>query len=297
MNSLEKAEEESHAGFRVVSFAGGQAIWARSARRLAKQASGSKFIPSFRLYAPEDLEALSTPGIENFLEYAVKNPRGFGYWVWKPALLLRELDLLGDEAGVAWIDCGCSLNLKGSAARNAWLSYESQARREHFKFFRLVNHRHRSWTKPEAIDALDPSREYLERSLYAATAFFLSNDDASREFLREWLHFVTIDGGRLVDDSPATHEGAPNFIEHRHDQSIMSLILERIGYVGQPDETYFPSSLRRDGRNYPIWATRLRSGFASTSSSLLMVAVRKVERLVVNSVWSFKKGPWNFDKS
>jgi hypothetical protein len=242
------------------------------------------------------LNELQIPGIDNYLEYAVKNPRGFGYWIWKPALLLRELELLQDEEGLAWIDCGCTLNLNGAEARNTWLRYESEARSEHFKFFRLVNHRHGAWTKSDAMDALDPSREYFERSLYAATAFFLSNDATSRDFLREWLYYATIDGGQLVDDSSSCHEEAPNFIEHRHDQSIMSLILERMGYVGQADETYFPSSWNRAGRNYPIWATRLRSGFATTSNSVFMLAVRKIERLVVNNVFTFKKGKWIFDR-
>jgi hypothetical protein len=163
-------------------------------------------------------------------------------------------------------------------------------------FFQLVNHRHRSWTKSDAFDAIDPTRQFSDKSLYSATAFFVANNQQSREFLMEWLHFVTLDQGRLVDDTYSQEEIDPTFIEHRHDQSILSLLLERVGYLGEADETYFPSNWRQDGRNYPIWATRLRSGFSRPSNGLPLLALRKAERLLVNLTCVFKKRSWRFDK-
>jgi hypothetical protein len=43
----------------------------------------------------------------------------------------------------------------------------------------------------------------------------------------------------------------PEFIDNRHDQSILSVSRKMIGSVVIPDETY---------PNYPFWASRSRTG-------------------------------------
>jgi hypothetical protein len=86
---------------------------------------------------------------------------------------------------------------------------------------------------------------------------------------------------------------SPGFIEHRHDQSLLSLILEQRGYLGSPDETFFEPEWLAFGTNYPIWTTRLRSGFQSTSSSLPMKVLRKIERSVTNRLGVFSDEDWS----
>ena len=47
------------------------------------------------------------------------------------------------------------------------------------------------------------------------------------------------------------------FIDHRHDQSVFSIIRKKFGSMVMPDETYFLDFVR-EGQLYPLWATRLR---------------------------------------
>ena len=49
-----------------------------------------------------------------FKDYLTPEHRGFGYYAWKPQIVLQTLELLQDGDKVHWIDSGCHLNPAGS---------------------------------------------------------------------------------------------------------------------------------------------------------------------------------------
>ena len=63
-------------------------------------------------------------------------------------------------------------------------------------------------------------------------------------------HYVSDNISNLYNDH--------RFLEHRHDQSIFSLIAKKNNFFVIPDETYWNPDWNVSGKNYPIWATRLR---------------------------------------
>ena len=50
----------------------------------------------------------------------------------------------------------------------------------------------------------------------------------------------------------------PEFIDHRHDQSLFSLLRKKYGTILIPDETWYPDFRNPQVLNYPILATRIR---------------------------------------
>ena len=67
---------------------------------------------------------------------------------------------------------------------------------------------------------------------------------------------------RLIDDTPSEVAELPEFIEHRHDQSIFSLLVKQSNqHAIIPDETEWFGDWIGMGDKYPIWATRHRSIF------------------------------------
>ena len=50
---------------------------------------------------------------QRFKDYLTPEHRGFGYYAWKPQIVLQTLDRLQDGDQVHWIDSGCHLNPAG----------------------------------------------------------------------------------------------------------------------------------------------------------------------------------------
>jgi hypothetical protein len=85
-------------------------------KRFAEQAKQMKIYDGIFLYTEDDLE-------NNFYKH-FKNKfklRGFGYWVWKPQIILQTFDKLEDGDILQYTDAGCHLNPNGLARQNDYI--------------------------------------------------------------------------------------------------------------------------------------------------------------------------------
>ena len=68
----------------------------------------------------------------------------------------------------------------------------------------------------------------------------------------------------LIDDSPSKIPNNTGFIEHRHDQSIFSLLVKKYNLLNYDLDPVYWGSDRNNyilhGKDYPIWACRNRTG-------------------------------------
>lgn len=284
--------------YKVLSFAGGDPVWSRSASRLYREASRSASVASIKIYGPEAMLSLPSAqkrGVKAFLE---ENKRGFGYWSWKPLIVSHELMTLPSHLdGIIWLDVGCTLNFSNRESCARWASYQDESEAFSFKFFRLNGpNTHSEWTKKQALDHYQLP-DAINRNLFTASAFLVSKSNDGIELVHRWMEACFLDNGRLLVDSALGEIESKHFREHRHDQSLISLELEKLGYLGAADETYFPNGWNSLGVNYPIWTSRLRSGFENPSESFLMKVVRRTEREIVNRFGEFNEQNWHFDSN
>ena len=47
--------------------------------------------------------------IDSHKEFFNKNPRGFGYWIWKPYIILEQLSKINDDEYVLYTDAGSKI--------------------------------------------------------------------------------------------------------------------------------------------------------------------------------------------
>ena len=265
--------------YRAVVLGAGSRAWEISAVRLNSELSQCEHISQIDLYTSTKVQQEPSDFWESHGDFVLANKRGFGCWLWKPYILLNALDNLGPvEQGVLYIDAGCSINIKSAAARARFRDYIEVSNKSGGLFFELKGENsHKSYTKRGVLAALG-SRDLEDKNLVTAGVFFLSNSPEARRFLRRWIELMTMDDyGNLVD--PAKDElQEPDFIAHRHDQSLMSIALVDFKFEIKPDETYFSPNWRSQGLNFPIWATRIRSRFPFVSESPFMKIVRRLER-------------------
>ena len=187
-------------------------------------------------------------------EFFARSKTGFGYWIWKSHLVRRELEAMADGDILLYADSGCQFNVNAASMRRLQDYFDMLADSPHASLSFELIHLERRWTKRDCFDhfdvAVDDSRQLM------ATAFLVKKCRAGLDLIDGINDLISKKRYHLFDDTPSLAPNDPDFIEHRHDQSIFSLLRKAAGTLILPDETWFKDWA--DGKNYPIHAARLR---------------------------------------
>jgi hypothetical protein len=150
------------------------------------------------------------------------HPRGAGYWLWKPYVLNQVLATV--EEGDVVVYCDAAMHFVDSADRIT------------------------TFMDGASLDLLLPGEGFVERQFTKRDAFVLMDCDSSRytdtpqrfasfvavrktsfsvEILQEYFRYAA--DPRILTDQPnvAGSPDHPDFVDHRHDQSILSLLSKR----------------------------------------------------------------------
>ena len=149
--------------------------------------------------------------------------RGFGYWGWKPWLALRVMAEAEEGDTVTYSDVGSFIRPAGWAS--IWLLALETGGVFYFHQHPEVRYcKADLWAKHRRLPV---SAAGERRGQIWAGCWTLPVNDASRRLLQEWAaHW---DDHHLVDDSPSVEPNHPEFVEHRHDQSVLSLLVKARG--------------------------------------------------------------------
>lgn len=152
--------------------------------------------------------------------------RGWGYWGWKPWLTLRVMAECLEGDTVTYSDCGSFIRPAGWSG--VWLLASEAGGALYF-------HQH---PEPRYVKADLLAHHGLGHPLPAsvthrgqiwAGCWTLPVCKGSRELLREWADHWQVGSYGLVDDSPSVLPNHPEFVEHRHDQAALSLLIKARG--------------------------------------------------------------------
>jgi hypothetical protein len=146
--------------------------------------------------------------------------RGFGYWIWKPYLILKTLQSIPEDEVMIYADA-CSRpdeNLQqfiDRARQYGIAGYE-------LRYPQVV------YTKRDAYLLMGAEDQFRNPRLRqrSATVLALSNTRAVRQFVAQWLQMCEME--RALTDVPSIEPNHPSFVEHRHDQSIFSVLTYKL---------------------------------------------------------------------
>lgn len=193
---------------------------------------------------------------EEFLEFYNKNynfmennSRGYGYWIWKPYIVKKILEKMNDNDILFYADSGCTINIKG---KNRLDDYVDMVNKSEYGILSFqLSHLEKQYTKMDVFEYFN-CYDLLETKILVGGIFVLRKCKQTVELVDKW--YETVCNYYLITDEPSKIPNDPSFIEHRHDQSIWSLLRKNHGSVIIDDETYFENW--NNGINFPIWATR-----------------------------------------
>jgi hypothetical protein len=163
-------------------------------------------------YSPEDIEQDFYVENKNILEQR----RGIGYWLWKPYIIQKTLDKIPENDIVFYLDSGDSFK-RGLAG------YLRRTMANHDMVLVPGTWPQHKFTKRDCFVFMNcDNEEYWNAFQVEAGIHVVKNNHRGRELIAEWLKWCK-DENIITDiDNISGKNNFPSFIDHRHDQSIIS---------------------------------------------------------------------------
>lgn len=190
---------------------------------------------------------------EKHREFIESNSRGYGYWIWKPYIIKKQLEKMNENDVLVYVDSGCEMNVLGVQRLYEYMAKTAETDTGILGFIHR-NLYEKEWTKMDVFAKMD-AYEFADTTQISANALFIRKCSASVEIINEW--YDTCCDYSVINDTPSTIPNDPAFQEHRHDQSILSILLKKHKCLLLYDETFLPQDIRW---SFPIWGLRNRDG-------------------------------------
>lgn len=232
--------------------------------RFKEQAESLNVFDEIRFFTQKDL---GKDFRQKYGRYLFPYSRGFGYWAWKPYLLLKTLTELDEGDILVYADLGCFFNPKG---RERMLEYFDMIEKSAkgilgFRSYEISTngmpentYYEYQYTKGDILDyfGVRDNEAYTQTTQFEATVIFFRRTDTSVKFVQEWLDTIYQDR-TLITDKPSRSSDLAGFIDNRHDQSIYSILAKKYEIDELSTNEIFPKG--QDWsllEKYPIWAMR-----------------------------------------
>ena len=174
---------------------------------------------------------------EDFLKenYEILNQkRGGGYWLWKPYFILKTLQKLNENDYLFYSDSGVIFLKEVDILIN-----ELEKNKQDIMGFELPLIE-KQWTKQELFLNLNLNeKKWKESNQIMASYILVKKTKFTIKFIKEWLDDAKQEIN-LTDKFDGNVKQDGIFIEHRHDQSIFSLLYKKYNLKPFKD----PSQLR-----------------------------------------------------
>lgn len=197
-------------------------------------------------------------------EHILSQKRGAGYWLWKPYIILKTLNLSSVKEGdnVFYSDSGSIfindvsplLNLTNYEDIVLFFDGKTVGKNEFWL--------NKQWTKRDVFVFLDADNEdyYNNKTIVAAFQIY-KKSEKSTSFLTKYIDLCYT--STLITDADNIY-GKPNlidFVEHRHDQAILGIFSKKENIELHKDPTQFgidSVGLKNDNYNQIINHNRER---------------------------------------
>ncbi|MDU1889289.1 MAG: hypothetical protein E6767_01245 [Dysgonomonas sp.] len=220
--------------------------------RLEAQAKSFELFDKIYLFTEKDL----TPTFKkDFKRYMIPYTRGFGYWCWKPQIILQLLDKIDEGDILLYMDIGSHLNIGGKKRLLEYIKTVDESETG-ILAFRSPEHLESKLTKMDIFEyfGVADNKFYTNTTQIEDGHIFIKKSPFAISFIKEWMK-AYCDDFSLATDSPSRKANFGDFMENRHDQSLFSILGKKYGITTlSTDETY--STDWSTMTDYPFQAKR-----------------------------------------
>ena len=198
--------------------------------------------------------------------------------VWKPAILYWALKQFPNEH-IVYIDAGYHI-LSSPYVDPNFETVLKTAEDNGALAFNLPGHNDVQWTKSDLIKVLQPSQETLIANQVQAGFISLPPSRERTLLISNWRDLSLIKSGFYFTDESEMIQSS-GFIEHRHDQSALSLLWKGLNLYSEEDKTYptidnrFPILASRDNTSLKYGSSTFRYRFQHRFNSVADIALKR----------------------
>jgi hypothetical protein len=222
----------------------------KSRKRIKEQAENMGVFETINVYSQHDLDPEFLTKYQPWMD---SHSKGYGFYIWKPQIISQAIAAIPDGDVWVYLDSGCHLYSEGI---KRFQEYVELAREHGFVAMRLEDfHTEYKWTKGDVLvqfPNVDHNSAQIESGI-----IFCHKTLATTKLISDWLSFLHADIHNFSGYPPRLRH--PHFREHRHDQSIFSLLLKSRNFTKGvvQDETYFENlPAEQWPKEFPIHAKR-----------------------------------------
>ena len=238
--------------------------FAESKARLLKEAHEFGEFASIQGYGPENL----SPEFHQSYKSIMEQPRGGGYWIWRPVIIQDALSMINEDDILIYLDAGSSLNPRG---KERFFEYIDLLNNSPEKYGTLAFQMsgncgpgnleiEKRWTTREIFEhfEVDPNGEIANSGQYWAGGVIMKKNANLRKYMEVFLSTV-LTKPLLCTDCYNNNYQIPEFRDNRHEQSITSVLRKKMGSVViDGDESWMLPFGEGESLKYPFWATRIK---------------------------------------
>jgi hypothetical protein len=232
----------------------------QAAERLLMQAKKSNYFSKCEMVKFENLPDIAPNVFRKYRNYLGSHHKGFGYFCWKPEIINSALrGIFGEFDGVVWADAGCEI-VTNPIARIRMKKLKKYSIKHGVFCFKL-NYPESDYTKRSLFEEF-PDLIFPDSSPQIQATWIVLHGSIGRAISERWTE-VSLNNIKNLDLRTGPECETKTFVEHRFDQSILSLVIKSFKL---PVSCYTPISGKDSilsqlkGMSHPIWTSRNRSG-------------------------------------
>lgn len=159
--------------------------------------------------------------------------RGYGYWVWKPYIIYNKLCELNDNDILIHLDAHCNMNyflkddlfnkiiLTNINKENNFILSGSHCGSDDYNYttykLRKIIEKYLNYKF---------SKDELKSGQFESGILIIKKCDKSMKVIKQWLDIMLNNTVYITDKYNNDSKNPKTFVENRHDQSVLSLLLK-----------------------------------------------------------------------
>jgi len=238
--------------------------FAESKARLLTEAEQFGEFASIQGYGPENL----SPEFRQTYKSIMTQPRGGGYWIWRPIIIQHALLHMNENDILIYLDAGSSLNPKGKARFFEYIDLLNNSPEQYGTLaFQMSGNCgpgnlevEKWWTTREIFEhfEVDLNGEIANSGQYLGGILVMKKNDHLKRYMEIYLSTL-LTNPLLCTDYYNNNNQIPEFRDNRHEQSITSVLRKIMGSVViDGDESWMLPFGEGESLKYPFWATRIK---------------------------------------
>ena len=255
----------------------------KRAKVLCQEVAGLGLFSHHSFFTERDLKKFTPELFSEHHSILKSYVHGFGYYLWKPFLISRYLEIMPENHCLLYLDAGFTI-AKSKSSSEALRFIQDHTMRHEITVFTSSEFIEKEWSSADLMDKIGLSESQKSSFQHLGGAVFIRNNARTRSLIHDWKHIASTESYRYLFRHEFVLANYANFDRQAHDQAILSCLVKKMFTC---DTLFFegkvpieslpnPNVLAQSRDTHPFIAARFRFGYNPEQCSMSCVAIWKL---------------------